>query len=123
MPERPIAFRWGRYYTSADADRDGPMGRGFRHSYEQRLTIDLDRVVYTDARGRAVEIPPPVAAGRARRLARGVCARGSVTMARRRLRGVARGGADNGVHAPERARRGAAARAAASREARADLLV
>ncbi|WP_438007091.1 RHS repeat-associated core domain-containing protein [Sorangium sp. So ce321] len=55
----PIPFRWGRHYTSADADRDGPMGRGFRHSYERSLTVDLDQVTYTDAEGRTVDLPLP----------------------------------------------------------------
>ena len=55
----PHAFRWGRNYTSADAGRDGQLGRGFRHSFEHRLSVGLDQVIYTDARGRAVEIPLP----------------------------------------------------------------
>lgn len=47
-------FRWGRSYSSADADREGPVGRGFRHTYERSLAVDLDRVVYTDEEGREV---------------------------------------------------------------------
>ncbi|WP_437577373.1 RHS repeat-associated core domain-containing protein [Sorangium sp. So ce887] len=55
----PVGFRWDRNYTSADADREGQMGRGFRHGYEHRLKVDLDQVTYTNARGQAVEIPLP----------------------------------------------------------------
>jgi RHS repeat-associated protein len=55
-----IPFRWGRSYSSAHADRDGPMGRGFRHSYERTLHIDLDFATYTDAEGRPTAIPIPV---------------------------------------------------------------
>ncbi|MGK3988993.1 RHS repeat-associated core domain-containing protein [Sorangium sp. So ce136] len=56
-PESAIKFRWSRYYTSADVGREGPMGRGFRHSYERSLAIDLDLVVYTDAEGRQLPFP------------------------------------------------------------------
>ncbi|WP_437755897.1 RHS repeat-associated core domain-containing protein [Sorangium sp. So ce1389] len=65
-PESAIRFRWIRHYTSADADRDGPMGRGFRHSYERSLAIDIDLVLYTDAEGKPFPFPsiepdePPV---------------------------------------------------------------
>lgn len=55
----PVAFRWGRNYTSAGAGRDGPLGRGFRHGHEHRLAVDLDQVIYTDPRGRTTEIPLP----------------------------------------------------------------
>jgi RHS repeat-associated protein len=54
-----VLFRWGRSYTSADANRDGPMGRGFRHTYERSLVIDLDRALFTDAEGREIEFPLP----------------------------------------------------------------
>ncbi|WP_437927505.1 RHS repeat-associated core domain-containing protein [Sorangium sp. So ce291] len=54
-----IPFRWGRSYNSADAEREGPMGRGFRHSYERSLTVDLDQANYTDAEGRPTELPLP----------------------------------------------------------------
>ncbi|WP_438007093.1 RHS repeat-associated core domain-containing protein [Sorangium sp. So ce321] len=59
----PVGFRWERNYTSAGADREGQMGRGFRHGYEHRLKVDLDQVAYTDARGQTVEIPLPRFAG------------------------------------------------------------
>ncbi|WP_437655320.1 RHS repeat-associated core domain-containing protein [Sorangium sp. So ce1182] len=55
----PLPFRWGRSYSSANADREGPMGRGFRHTYEHGLAVDLDRVVYTDPEGQDLEIPLP----------------------------------------------------------------
>ncbi|WP_437577381.1 RHS repeat-associated core domain-containing protein [Sorangium sp. So ce887] len=51
-------FRWVRYYNSADAVRTGPMGRGFRHTYEHSLAIDIDCIVYTDAEGKQVKLPP-----------------------------------------------------------------
>lgn len=57
--EGVVPFRWGRSYSSADAGRDGPMGRGFRHTYERSLSVDLDRAIYTDAEGRPTEIPLP----------------------------------------------------------------
>ncbi|WP_437755896.1 RHS repeat-associated core domain-containing protein [Sorangium sp. So ce1389] len=57
--EPALGFRWDRHYTSADADREGQMGRGFRHGYEHRLKVDLDQVTYIDARGQAIEIPLP----------------------------------------------------------------
>lgn len=50
----PFPFRWGRSYSSADADREGSVGRGFRHTYERTLEVDLDRVVYTDEEGKEV---------------------------------------------------------------------
>jgi RHS repeat-associated protein len=55
----PAPFQWGRSYSSADAGSHGPMGRGFRHSFDHRLTVDLDQATYTDAEGQAVEIPLP----------------------------------------------------------------
>ncbi|XXT19766.1 RHS repeat-associated core domain-containing protein [Sorangium sp. So ce429] len=54
-----VPFRWGRSYNSADAEREGPMGRGFHHSYELSLTVYLDLAIYTDAEGRPTEIPLP----------------------------------------------------------------
>ncbi|WP_437317053.1 RHS repeat-associated core domain-containing protein [Sorangium sp. So ce385] len=56
-PDSPIDFCWSRHYTSADIAREGPMGRGFRHSYERSLAIDLDLVVYTDAEGKEFPFP------------------------------------------------------------------
>src|SRR5262249_22797328 len=53
----PVPFRWVRSYSSAERGRDGPMGRGFRHSLERSLSVDLDMFVYTDAEGQEVEFP------------------------------------------------------------------
>jgi RHS repeat-associated protein len=57
--ERPSLFRWERHYTSLAAERDGPMGRGFRHYYQRDLAIDLDCAVYTDGEGRLIPLPLP----------------------------------------------------------------
>ncbi len=56
---RPSLFRWERHYTSLAAEREGPMGRGFRHHYQRELAIDLDHAVYTDGEGREIPLPLP----------------------------------------------------------------
>jgi RHS repeat-associated protein len=58
-PGSPSGFRWVRSYTSLDAERDGPMGRGFQHSYQRDLVVDLDYAIYTDGQGRVVPLPLP----------------------------------------------------------------
>ncbi|WP_437684250.1 RHS repeat-associated core domain-containing protein [Sorangium sp. So ce131] len=58
--DEPAPFRWVRSYTSLAAGREGPMGRGFRHSYQRELVVDLDQAVYTDGEGRVVTFPLPV---------------------------------------------------------------
>lgn len=51
-----LPFRWIRHYRSGESDRRGPVGRGFRHTCERSLTIDYARAIYTDDRGRDVEL-------------------------------------------------------------------
>ncbi|MGE0756468.1 MAG: DUF6531 domain-containing protein, partial [Pirellulaceae bacterium] len=51
----PIPFEWKRYYDSALRGQDGPLGRGFRHTYQRELRRTPDGFAYVTAEGELVE--------------------------------------------------------------------
>ncbi|OMG73113.1 RHS repeat-associated core domain-containing protein [Burkholderia ubonensis] len=46
-----VPFKWGRHYCSGWHERDGVLGYGFRHSWQQELQLLRTRAIYTDPRG------------------------------------------------------------------------
>lgn len=55
--EAPSGFTWQRHYRSDWNDVDGPLGYGFRHFYERRLTLLRKRALYESHDGEQVSIP------------------------------------------------------------------
>jgi RHS repeat-associated protein len=51
----PGGLRWVRHYRSEWADDIGPLGPGFRHFYERRLTLHRTRAVLHDWNGETFE--------------------------------------------------------------------
>ena len=52
--EAPGVFRWERYYSSAWNKEQGPLGFGFRHSYQRELRFGSKQIVYIDGRHQRV---------------------------------------------------------------------
>ena len=50
-------FCWRRHYTTARSACDGPLGFGFRHSYQRHLDVRLHRIVFIDWDGVELEFP------------------------------------------------------------------
>jgi len=57
----PGLLRWKRYYSTALAACDGPLGFGFRHSYQRHLDVRLHQIIFIDWDGVELEFPgfPP----------------------------------------------------------------
>jgi YD repeat-containing protein len=55
--DHETGFVWGRHYQSGWNDKGGPLGYGFRHFYDRRLTFYRKRAVYEthDNEGLALE--------------------------------------------------------------------
>jgi RHS repeat-associated protein len=53
----PLAFHWERNYDSRRNDQDGPLGYGFRHNFQQELTLLRTRAIYTDGEMRKIVFP------------------------------------------------------------------
>lgn len=53
----PDGFVWERHYRSSWSDDDGPLGHGFRHFYQRRLTLLRKEAVYEAHDGEQVFIP------------------------------------------------------------------
>lgn len=53
----PGLFRWQRYYTTAHARIDGPLGLGFRHCYQRHLDVRLHQATFIDWDGVELEFP------------------------------------------------------------------
>jgi RHS repeat-associated protein len=51
-------FCWRRHYTTARAHLEGPLGFGFRHSYQHSLQVEPQACRYEDERGREYLFPP-----------------------------------------------------------------
>ncbi len=60
----PIPLVFKRQYATSWSDRDGPLGWGWSHSFDQAVWIEDDKVVYLAEDGREIEFDPPVAAER-----------------------------------------------------------
>lgn len=56
----PGLFCWRRYYTTARANRHGPLGWGFRHEYQHTLHLHRQAWRYEDAQGRVIDFAPLV---------------------------------------------------------------
>jgi RHS repeat-associated protein len=50
-------FRFERYYSTALAHIDGPLGFGFRHCYQRHLDVRLHRITFLDWDGVELEFP------------------------------------------------------------------
>ncbi|HTV17083.1 MAG TPA: DUF6531 domain-containing protein, partial [Polyangiaceae bacterium] len=59
----PRGFVWERHYRSGWNEDDGPLGHGFRHFYQRRLTLLRKEVVYESHDGEQVFIPRDEASG------------------------------------------------------------
>jgi RHS repeat-associated protein len=46
-----VPFKWGRHYCSGWHECDGPLGYGFRHTWQHELQLLRTRAIYTDPRG------------------------------------------------------------------------
>ena len=53
----PLAFRWERSYNSAWSNLKGPLGFGFRHTFQRELILLRTRAIYVDAELREYEFP------------------------------------------------------------------
>jgi RHS repeat-associated protein len=51
----PLPLRFERNYSSAWANRAGPLGHGWSHTLDQAVWAERGRVVYLDAEGRELE--------------------------------------------------------------------
>jgi YD repeat-containing protein len=51
-----LPLRLERHYSSAWANRAGPLGPGWSHSLDQAVWVERGRVVYLDAEGREIEL-------------------------------------------------------------------
>lgn len=47
-------WRWGRFYRSGWSEDVGPMGRGFRHSYQKSLILDPNQATFVDYDGTVI---------------------------------------------------------------------
>lgn len=54
---REGGFVWARHYRSNWNEDNGPLGLGFRHFYERRLTLLRTRALYETHDGERVELP------------------------------------------------------------------
>jgi RHS repeat-associated protein len=59
----PAGFVWERHYRSSWNEEDGPLGFGFRHFYQRRLTLLRKEAVYEAHDGEQVFIPRDDASG------------------------------------------------------------
>jgi RHS repeat-associated protein len=50
-------LRWGRFYSSRQAGVDRSVGRGWTHSWDHQLRIDLDGVAYVAPIGTTIKFP------------------------------------------------------------------
>lgn len=50
-------FEWKRHYTTARWRDDGPLGHGWRHFYQRRLSVRLHRATFTDWDGASFDFP------------------------------------------------------------------
>lgn len=53
----PGGFTWERHYDSGWHADDGPLGHGFRHFYDRRLTLLRTRALYETHDGERISIP------------------------------------------------------------------
>ncbi|MCL2724868.1 MAG: DUF6531 domain-containing protein [Polyangiaceae bacterium] len=51
----PIPIKFERYYSSAWAERDSPLGHGWSHTLDERIWLERGRVVYKAGDGREIE--------------------------------------------------------------------
>ncbi|WP_419689428.1 RHS repeat-associated core domain-containing protein [Burkholderia theae] len=51
--DEAMPFKWGRHYSSSWRDRAGPLGYGFRHTWQHELQLLRTRAIYTDPQGTA----------------------------------------------------------------------
>ena len=51
----PIPLVFERFYSSAWAERDSPLGFGWSHTFDERVWVERGRVVYKTGDGREVE--------------------------------------------------------------------
>ncbi|MES1205763.1 MAG: DUF6531 domain-containing protein, partial [Pseudomonadota bacterium] len=51
----PMPLKFERNYSSAWANRSGPLGHGWSHTLDQAVWAERGRVVYLDAEGREIE--------------------------------------------------------------------
>ena len=63
----PIPLVFERFYSSAWADRDSPLGYGWSHTFDERVWVERGRVVYKCGDGREVEFHTYDLPGRAMR--------------------------------------------------------
>nr|WP_284676673.1 RHS repeat-associated core domain-containing protein [Vibrio sinus] len=55
----PIDFRWQRTYRTASSQSDSSQGYGWSSPLDESLTVRDDRLHYSDAEGRTIELPIP----------------------------------------------------------------
>jgi RHS repeat-associated protein len=65
--EAPLPIAFERVYASNRCDRDGPLGRGWSHPYDEALWTEPGKVVFKTADGREIEIDVLDRPGRALR--------------------------------------------------------
>ena len=51
----PIPLKFERYYSTAWAERDSPLGYGWSHTFDERVWVERGRVVYKMGDGRELE--------------------------------------------------------------------
>lgn len=51
----PIPLKFERYYSSAWAERDSPLGYGWSHTFDERIWVERGKVVYKAGDGREIE--------------------------------------------------------------------
>ncbi|HTV22428.1 MAG TPA: RHS repeat-associated core domain-containing protein, partial [Polyangiaceae bacterium] len=59
----PDGFGWGRHYRSDWNEQSGPLGFGYRHYYDRRLSLLRKRALYESHDGEQVSIPRAEAGG------------------------------------------------------------
>lgn len=51
----PIPIKFARYYSSAWAERDSPLGYGWSHTLDEKIWVERGKVVYKAGDGREIE--------------------------------------------------------------------